>query len=159
MPGYLAPFYITMLFPQLIGIHKDPFDLASSILEHMISIYVTTVRKKEVLPFGILITNLCMKVRIDLTLSPSTSMMSTMVPINHTSWNRSQDQSTQPLPPQGREPTHQPLLLLTLLARFAAIEQQMLDYLDDIQELKGDNFRTPCHLLSTNWIGIILVRR
>lgn len=124
-----------------MSIHKEPFVLASSILEHMISICDTKVRKKEALPFGILITNMCLKAGVDLPPSSSTSIMSSMAPINHTSWNRSQGQSTQPLASKRKStsssasaPASIPVDII--LARFATIEQKMFDHLDESQDLK-----------------------
>lgn len=70
--------------------HQEPFDLASSILEHMIPICDTIAYQKEVLPFGLLITKLCLKADIELAPSTSTHLIPSMGPIYSISWNRSQ---------------------------------------------------------------------
>lgn len=71
-------------------LHREPINLASCILDEMIFRGDPTVSKKEVLPFGILITQICQ--RAGVVFPVNSHFLMPMGPIDTSSWNRRQGQ-------------------------------------------------------------------
>ena len=71
-------------------LHREPINLASCILDEMIFRGDPTVSKKEVLPFGILITQICQ--RAGVVFPVNSPFLMPMGPIDTSSWNRRQGQ-------------------------------------------------------------------
>ncbi|RVX15405.1 hypothetical protein CK203_009278 [Vitis vinifera] len=77
-----------ILLSQIL--HREPINLASCILDEMIFRGDPTVSKKEVLPYDILITQICQRVRV--VFPVNSSFLVPMGPIDTSSWNRHQAQ-------------------------------------------------------------------
>ena len=71
-------------------LHREPINLASCILDEMFFRGDPTVSKKEVLPFGILITQICQ--RAGVVFPVNSHFLMPMGPIDTSSWNRRQGQ-------------------------------------------------------------------
>ena len=71
-------------------LHREPINLVSCILDEMIFRGDPTVSKKEVLPYDILITQICQRVRV--VFPVNSSFLVPMGPIDTSSWNRHQAQ-------------------------------------------------------------------
>ena len=75
-----------ILLSQIL--HREPINLATCILNEMIFRGDPTVSKKEVLPYGILITQICQRVRVEFPVN--SSFLEPIGPIDTSSWNRRQ---------------------------------------------------------------------
>lgn len=149
---------------MFILMHKEPFDLASTVLKHIITKGDPTIWKKEVLRYGIMITSLCMKAGVLLPPSVSTSLIPTMLPVNITSWKRSQGRSSQPkqskrMRPISSTPENPSSPLDHLMAKMDCHWAENVWMPRRCARAQSLIFRTLWYLFSSSWIANPFVKK
>ena len=118
-----------ILLSQIL--HWEPINLESCILDEMIVRGDPSVSKKEVIPYGILITKICQRVGVEFLVN--FSFLKPIGPINTSYWNRSQGQIEGALGSKKKaccrrakiQIGEDPSVLAQLWARFDALDEKI----------------------------------